>query len=146
MRTPKATAKENQVSPVDFARSALECDVSSHRFELVAEKSGAEAEAYFAKANGGTALEVLAGTVLRGPFGGTLVAAHPAIAARVKETLAGFAVQFVDTSRVKNANELNIEGLKAAQAFRARRGGVPGRSRTPWPRSDSRSSDRGSGA
>lgn len=87
---------------------------------IIAEKSGVEAEAYFAKANGGSALESLAGTVLRGPFGGTLVAARPEIASRAKETLSGFALQFVDTSRVKSANELNIEALKAAAAFRAR--------------------------
>jgi len=70
---------------------------------------------------GDAVIERVASTVLRGPFGGTLVASRPEIAAKIKDALHGFAVQHVDTSAAKTgAHGILIEALNAAAAFRSR--------------------------
>lgn len=87
---------------------------------IAAEKIGTDSEQYFKEAAGESAIERLAATVLRGPFGATLVAAHPAIAERVKKALNGFSLQFVNAPGAPDANALTLEALKAAGAFRTR--------------------------
>ncbi|HLX64401.1 MAG TPA: hypothetical protein VKX17_24215 [Planctomycetota bacterium] len=88
---------------------------------LLADKSDPDSARYFAANGGATVIERVASTVLRGPFGGTLVAARPEISAKIKDSLQGFALQIVETSGAKSgAHSILIEGLKAAEAFRAR--------------------------
>ena len=87
---------------------------------ILAAKSGGDATQYFDGAPSESLIECVAAAVLRGPFGGVLVAAHPQIAARVREKLHGFAVQFVETAQARNADEVRAAGLKAAADFRAR--------------------------
>ncbi len=79
---------------------------------------------YFDMVDGETTIERVTGTVLRGPFGGTLVATPPALLAKVKNALQGFAVQHVDLpagfAAQTGPHALFVEALKAAEAFRAR--------------------------
>ncbi len=86
---------------------------------ILADSSRACAIRDAANRAGETAIEHVAGMVLRGPFGGTLVAAHPAQSDAVKAALQGFAVQHVAASG-DGAHALMISALKAATAFRAR--------------------------
>ena len=67
--------------------------------------------------DGETVLERLTRTVLRGPFGGTIVAAAPEHEARIKELLSGFAVQHL---KLSPARAHVSEALMFAEAFRAR--------------------------
>lgn len=83
-----------------------------------------DAARYFETEDGETTIERVTGTVLRGPFGGTLVAAIPALSAKVKNALQGFAVKHVELPAGFTAHAgphlLLMEALKAAEAFRAR--------------------------
>lgn len=69
-----------------------------------------------------TVIEGVTATLLRGPFGGTLVAAHPAAMADLEDALAGFAVQYVQIAPNGNPTPQAIlaAALKSADAFRAR--------------------------
>ena len=95
---------------------------------LLADKSGPAAECYFAHApqKKGAAeslsvLEQTASTLLRGPFGGVLLSAHPLLKKRVRETLNGFALQFVDVPvNAQTPQEILAAGLSAAATFRER--------------------------
>lgn len=74
-------------------------------------------EACFAAQGEETVIEQLAGSVMRGPFGGTLVACPPASMPRMRETLAGFAIQFAELSGPKGSIG---PALRAGEALRAR--------------------------
>ena len=91
---------------------------------VLADQEGAPSDALFAENNDETAIERVTGTVLRGPFGGTLVAAHPTLLKDVQEALTGFAVQYVEISSNSNPSEnvhsILITALKASDAFRTR--------------------------
>jgi CTP:molybdopterin cytidylyltransferase MocA len=90
---------------------------------ILADKNAPLADTYFAAAESGegSVLERTAATVLRGPFGGTLVAAQPALHGRVKSALSGFAVQFVDVpATAQMGPAVVLAGLTAAAAFRSR--------------------------
>jgi CTP:molybdopterin cytidylyltransferase MocA len=76
---------------------------------------------YFAPSGEGCVIERVAATVLRGPFGGTLVAARAEIAPKAKEALRGFALQHVDTSQAPGGTHgILIAALNAAEEFRSR--------------------------
>lgn len=78
-------------------------------------------KAYFETANDETVIERVTATVLRGPFGGTLVAAHPSNRDAIREALSGFAVQYVDVSpTISGSQPILAIALKAADAFRTR--------------------------
>ena len=72
---------------------------------------------YFAALNAETALEHLVRTVLRGPFGVTVVASAPQFANQVKEHLSGFAVQYVASG---SGLQLLSAALKFAADYRER--------------------------
>jgi len=72
------------------------------------------------EADGRTLLEIATGTVLRGPFGGTIVASPPEFSADVHNALHGFAVQHADSPSKKGPHEPLIHALKAAAQFRQR--------------------------
>ena len=66
-------------------------------------------------------LEQLVSTVLRGPFGGTIVALHPEPAEAAQEQLHGFAVHpFTIKNIAAGPHAAWSEGLAAAAAFRER--------------------------
>jgi len=66
-------------------------------------------------------LEHLVSTVLRGPFGGTIVALHNDLAEAAQEQLHGFAVHpFTVKNIAAGPHAAWIEGLAAAAAFRER--------------------------
>lgn len=76
---------------------------------------------YFETANDETVIERVTATILRGPFGGTLVAAHPSNQEAIREALSGFAVQHIDiSSNTTGTQSILAAGLKAADAFRTR--------------------------
>ncbi|HYF47807.1 MAG TPA: hypothetical protein VEJ63_00260 [Planctomycetota bacterium] len=72
------------------------------------------------ESDGRTLIEIVTATVLRGPFGGTIVASPPAFSADVHTALHGFAVQHVDAPNKGGTHEPIIHALKAAANFRQR--------------------------
>ncbi|MEI6232483.1 MAG: hypothetical protein WCT04_05495 [Planctomycetota bacterium] len=91
---------------------------------VLANQPGPVSEKYFEATGDESVIERVTGTVLRGPFGGTLVAAHPTLAEDVQEALAGFAVQHVDVRSIpttsSDSHAVLISALFAAEAFRTR--------------------------
>ena len=72
--------------------------------------------------NDETSLERVARVVLRGPFGGTVVAAHSKYQAEVRDALSGFAVQHVTLPAAAAPGTVGAlaPALKFAEDFRAR--------------------------
>lgn len=69
----------------------------------------------------GSVLEHMLGTVLRGPFGGTIVALHPDFADAAQEQLSGFAAHpLVVDSIAQGPHAAMREGLAAAAKLRER--------------------------
>src|SRR5205814_10033602 len=88
---------------------------------VLADKSMPDDGHYFERRGEAAFIERVASTVLRGPFGGTLVASRPESVAKIKDALHGFALQHVDTSRAAaGAHGILSEGLIAAEASRSR--------------------------
>ena len=88
----------------------------------VAEKSGAESAKYLASVDDETVIERVTATLLRGPFGGVLLAAQPSLKADIEDALSGFAIQHVPlpSSTDLSAQAIFAAALRAAEAFRAR--------------------------
>ncbi len=77
--------------------------------------------AYFLPLGEESVIERIAGTVLRGPFGGAIVMAAPVHAVALQEQLQGFAVQHLEArSAGAGPHAALAEALAAAEKFRAR--------------------------
>src|ERR1043165_3092412 len=72
---------------------------------------------YFLDAGGASVLERSVSRVLRGPFGGTIVATSSALEAGCREALSGFPVQYAVTDDPATVAKA---GLLEASAFRKR--------------------------
>jgi CTP:molybdopterin cytidylyltransferase MocA len=71
-------------------------------------------------AGGQTVIERIAGTVLRGPFGGTIVAAHPETSVKIREALHGFALQHAEIKSARGPHSILSQALNVAAQFRQR--------------------------
>jgi len=76
---------------------------------------------YLLPLDGETVIERVTRTVLRGPFGGTVVVSAPALSAQIRQLLAGFAVQHVEAARTEDGPHAALrEALACAESFRRR--------------------------